>query len=404
MRSVKVVAFTLAIAFVLLAFTAQPVAAANRYDSLRTYMNSRYDAARGGYSIPGDGVTRINPTYGAITIMNEVGTLDNRPPPVPITDVLNFIVTHQWLTGNEDEEPRFGGLSDYLLGPVTQIVNYHGLVTWQLLEAQGDVPGVPDYDINVTASLFWINKTQTAEGGFGVSAEALDEGDGPDLLSTAYALASIRILDTMYQEENAWSWLINETATVEWIESCFDGDAYKMSPDSYLPSVTATAAAVIAYHALDPLSTVPHSSSIQSWLRDRQILDYETPEFIGGFEEGNGTEVPSLTSTYYALTAMDILATVSTTNVTAAQSFLLNCQSEDGAFANAPGFATGSLLYGGYVCEVFGMAEFGGANDVLSSSAFPYSPGATGVEWRTFVIIGIIFVAAVLAVLAVRAD
>lgn len=404
MKRVKVVALTLALTFVLLAFTAQPVAAANRYDSLRTYMNSRYDAVRGGYTIPGEGVTRVNPTYGAITIMNQVGTLANRPPPIPITDVLDFIVTHQWSTGNEDEEPRFGGLSDYLLGPVTNEINYHGLVTWQLLKAQTDVPEIDDYDINATASLFWINKTQTADGGFGVSREALDEGDSPNLLSTAFALASVRILDTMYPEENAWDWLLNQTATVAWIESCFNGDGYKLTPAAYLPTVTATAAAVMAYQALDPLGVIPHSASIQAWLLDRQVMDYEDSEFIGGFEEGNGSLVPSLISTYYALTAMNTLATVSTVNVTAAQSFILNCQAEDGSFANAPGFETGSLVFAGYACEIFGIAEFGGAHDILASSLFPYSPGSSGFEWRTYVIVGIIVLAAVLAYLAVRVD
>jgi hypothetical protein len=336
--------------------------------------------------------------------MNEVGTLDNRPPPITLPDVLEFITTHQWSTGDENEEPRFGGLSDFLLGPVSNIVNYHGLVAWQLLKAQSDVPGIGDHDINATANLFWINKTQTDNGGFAESRDAMDEGAGPDLLSTAYALATIRIIDTMYDGENAWDWLLNETATVEWIESCFDGDAYKLTPDAFNPSVTATAAAVIAYRALDPLATIPHAASINAWLQARQVLDYESPEFIGGFEEGNGTEVPSLTSTYYALTAMEILATVSNINVTAAESFLLNCQAEDGSFANAPGFAAGNLVYSGYVCEVFGIAEFGGAQSILSSSVFPYSPGATGFEWRTYVIIGIIVMAAVLAVLAVRAD
>ena len=367
-------------------------------------MNSSYDAVRGGYSNPNDGVTRIDPTYGAITIMNEVGTLDNRPPPVALADVVEFITTHQWSTGDEDEEPRFGGFSDYLLGPVTNIVNYHGLVAWQLLKAQSNVPGVADHDINATAQLLWINKTVTDSGGYAESRDAIDDGAGPDLISTAYALASIRIIDTMYQLENAWDWLLNETATVEWIESCYDGEAYKMTPDTHLPSVTATAAAAIAYRALDPLAAIPHSATLNAWLQARQILENEDPEFVGGFEEGNGTEVPSLTSTYYALTALEILATVSTINVTAAESFLLNCQAENGSFANAPGFAAGTLVFSGYVCEIFGIAEFDGAQEILSGSLFPYSPGATGFEWRTYVIIGIIVVAAVLAVLAVRAD
>ncbi|MBY8996586.1 MAG: hypothetical protein KGD60_02555 [Candidatus Thorarchaeota archaeon] len=399
MKRVKVIAIALAFTFVLLAFTAQPVAAASRYDSLMSYMNGRYDTVRGGYSIPGEGVTRVDPTYGAISIMNEVGTIDNRPPPISVTTVMNFIVTHQWFTGDEDEEPRFGGFSDYLLGPVTNGGNYRGLVTWEILMEQSDIPGTEDYSINATSNLLWINKTQTASGGFGI-----ETGASPDLLSTAYALMSIRLIDTLYPLENAWNWLQNETATVEWIESCKNGVAYMLHPNSELAGVTATTAAVLAYRALDPFAAVPDSVNILSWLQSRQILDHERPEFIGGFEEGNGTLEPNLQSTYFGFKALETLTAFTTVNISAAESFILNCQSLDGSFAIAPGFSTGKLIYSGYACEILSMADFDGALSILSASEDPNSPGGTGFEWRTLVIVGIVVVALVLAVLAVRAD
>ncbi len=399
MKRVKVLAITLAFTFVLLAFTAQPVAAASRYDSLRSYMNSRYDAVRGGYTIPGEGVTRVDPTYGAITIMREVGTIYNRPAPVVIADVMGFMENIQWLSGDQEEQERYGGFSDYLLGPVTNGGNYRGLVTWETLLDQNDIPGTEDYDINATANLVWIDKTQAVSGGFGKFT-----GEEPDLLSTAYALMSIQLIHTMYPLENAWNWLHNETATVEWIESCKEGVAYKLHPDSDRVGVTATAAAVFAYKALDSQAAVPDTANIRAWLLERQILDYQLPEFVGGFEEGNGTAEPNLLSTYYALTALETLATLSNVNTTAAESFILNCQTVDGSFAIAPGFSTGKLLYSGYACEMLSMAEFGGAMSILSSSEDPYSLGGTGFEWRTLVIIGIVVVGVVLAVLAVRAD
>ena len=399
MKRVKVVAIALAFTFVLLAFTAQPVAAASRYDSLRTYMNSRYDAVRGGYSVPGEGIVRIDPTYGAITIMNEVGTLDNRPPPVTITEVMDFMVVHQWSTGEEVDEPRYGGFMDYLLGPVTNGINYRGLVTWENLMDQSDIPGTENYDINATANLFWINKTQTASGGFG-----FETGASPDMLSTAYALMSIRIIDTMYPAENAWDWLQNESATIDWIESCKDGSAYMLNPDSDRVGVTATAAAVLAYEALNPVAAVPDAANIQLWLLSRQILDYELPEYNGGFEEGDDTESPNLLSTYFAFKALETLATTLTVNITAAESFILNCQTPEGSFALAPGFSTGSLIYSGYACEILSMSGFDGAHSILSSSVDPHSPDGTGFDWRLAVIVGIVIVALVLAVLAVRSD
>lgn len=404
MKRVRVVAITIAFTFILLAFTAQPVAAASRLDSLTAYMNSRYDPVRGGYSIPGENVVRVDPTYGAITIMNEIGSIQNRPPPIAITEVMNFIETQQWMTGNEKTEPRYGGISDYLAGPITNAVNYRGLVTWQILKAQSDIPNWGDYDINATANLLWINKTQTESGSFGISRDALDDDVKPDLLSTAYALASIRIIDTLYPEEDAWDWLLNETATIEWIESCKEGNGYKLTPDDFLPSVTGTFAAVMAYHALDPLATIPEASSLRTWLVARQILNDEELDYNGGFEESNGSIATTLESTYFALSAIEILGGLSSVNITTVESFILNCQTQEGSFANAPGFSTGKLILSGYACEILSMAGFGGAYSVLSSSEDPYSPGVTGFEWRIYVIIGIIVIAAILAFLAVRVD
>ena len=403
MNKTKVVAFTLAFSFILLAVTAQPAAAASRYDSLRSYMNGRYDSVMGGYSIPGEGVVTLDPTYGAISIMNEVGTIENRPPPISITTTMDLIVDFQYLSGLENVDPRYGGFSDYVLGPVTNGGNYRALVIWHILKSQGGIPDTEDYAINATANLLWINKTQTESGGFTISREAIDDGGDPDLLSTAYALMAIRILDDNYEEEDAWSWLLNETATVAWIESCRDGNAYKLSPDSQLPSVTATAAAVMAYHALDMSSVIPNIASIVTWLANRQVLDGPETELIGGFEEGSGTEASNLLSTYYAISALGILNGLSTINATAAENFILNCQTPEGSFANSPGFDTGELLYSGYACEILNQLNPNGAMSSLSSFD-PFSPEETGFEWRIYVIVGIIVIAIGLAVFAVRAD
>ena len=400
MKKVKVVAIAFAITLVLITFTAQPVAAASRYDSLRSYMNSRYDAVRGGYNIPGEGVARVDPTYGAISIMKEVGTLKSRPPPVTIVDVLDFLVTHQWTTGNPDNEDRYGGFMEYLLGPVTNGGNYRALVTWQSLKVQDDIPGIGSYDINATANLVWINKTQAESGGFSADSE----GTYPDLMSTAYALMSIRIIDTMYPLENAWDWLQNETATIEYIENCKDGDGYKLSPISSRVGVSATAAAILAFNALDPQAAVPDAGSIQTWLASRQIVDYEEEIMNGGFEEAVDTIDPNLRSTYFALSALNVTNALSTINATAAENFILNCQSEDGSFGIIPGLSTGTLVQSGYACEILNMPGFSGAYDSLSSSTDPYSTSDPGFEWRMILVIGIVVVALILAVLSIRHD
>ncbi len=397
MNKVKVVAIAFAFTLVFVAFSAQPVAAASRFDSLSSYMSSKYDPVRGGYTF--EAVTRMNPTFGGISILHELGSLSQRPPPISITQALDFLVDQQLLTGDPDITPRYGGFSEYLLGPVVASTNYRGLVTWQLLKSQSGIPNIDDYDINATANAFWINRTISEEGGYGTEVEA-----NPDLVSTFYALASLRIIDQMYQLENAWNTYVNETAVIEWIESCREGEAYKLNPFSERTSVTATAAAVLAYNAIDPLTTVPASSSVQSWIQARQVLEYDMPEFVGGFEEGNATEDPNIVSTYFALKALDTLNALTPINETAAETFILNCQSADGSWGNVPGQDMGSLVYSAYACQMLNILNPGNTLNILSSSFDPHSSPGFIIDWRGFVVLGIIVAAAVIGIFALRMD
>ncbi len=363
-------------------------------------MSDNYDAVRGGYMLPTDGVTRVNPTYGAFSIMDETGAILQRPPPVSIPMALDFAVKHQWLSGDPAETPRYGGFMDYLLGPVTAATTYHGLVTWQLLKDQAGIPGTADYDLNSTALAFWVNRTVSEDGGY-----ASEVGANPDLISTYYALASFRIIDEIYSSVDAWNTYVNETATLEWIESCKAGEAYMLSPTSERMSLTATAAAVLAYNEIDPVSLIPDATGIQSWIVDRQVLDYEDADFIGGFEEGNATDDPNLRSSYFALKALDSLNGLSSINATALENFILNCQSADGSWGFVPGLEAGSMVYSAYACQMLNMQPiFSGALSTLSSSVDPHSQETSPFDWRIFVVLGIILVALIAAIYALRMD
>ncbi|MFW9770238.1 MAG: hypothetical protein ACFFEM_15585 [Candidatus Thorarchaeota archaeon] len=399
MKKVKFVAIALAFTLVLVASTAQPVAAASRYDILSSYMTNHYDTVRGGYFLPFDGVTRINPTYGALSIMNEFGSLSQRPPPIAITDVLDFVEDHQFLS-NEDDT-NYGGFSNYLLADVVGDVNFNGLLLWEMLKDPrfNDIPGVNDYDINATASALWINSTLSGDGGYGFIP-----GADAELISTFRAVVSFRIIEDIYPLEHIWDTYVNETAVLAWIETCRDGGYYKLSPDSSGSSVTATAAAVLAYEAIDPLSSVPSASSVQNWLRERQILDYPYPEYIGGFEEGNATDAPNLVSTFYAMSALETMNAISGVNISALENFVIKCQALDGSWANSPGFSEGSLLYAGYACQILNMDSPGRALSLLSSLPDPNEGGPATYDWRIIVVIGIVLVAAVVAFYALRMD
>jgi prenyltransferase beta subunit len=402
MKKVKVL--TIAFAFILLMIvaTAQPVAAASRVDTLNTYISSRYDVERGGYSPPSDSVVRVDATYGAILAQEELSSLDARPPPINLTKALDSLILRQWLTNSPDNEfdkERYGGFSEYLVGPVTMQMTYYGVLLSRIMEEQAESPGYPglsSIDFNRTALLVYLNRTQSTSGGFSSTPN-----DEPDIVSTYQALSIFDILSEN-ASLNAWDWLANQTTTIEWINDCRLGDGFKLSPESESISLTATAAGIMALSIFQSVLTIPGLQAANEWILDRQVFDAESPDFNGGFEEGNGTLDANFVTTYYALKVLDLTGALSAINVTAVIDFILGCQATDGSWGYIPGREVGSLVYAGQACEVLNLV--GGALTILASSQDPNSPGGVVLDWRIFVVGGILIIALIAAVVNLRMD
>ena len=403
MKRVKVITIAFAFMLVIVAATAQPVAAASRSDSLRSYISGRFDVQRGGYSPPSDGVVRVDATYGAILAQNELGSLIARPPPVNLRQVLDSLIIRQWnvteTTNNTEsvDYKRYGGFSEYLIGPVTMNMNMMGITLLTILKAQADYPGITSVDIDTEALLTHINRTQTAFGAFGAVP-----GYNPDIVSTYQALYIIDFLSGYDPSLNAWDIVANETATLEWINNCRNGDGFKLSPEADTVGVTATAAGIMALDLLPSVSTVPGLQDATNWILDRQIEDSVNENFIGGFEEGVGTEDPNFQTTYYALKLLASSGGFSSVNETTVKEFILNCQVADGSWGYIPGAETGNLVYAGQACELLNL--LGSAVSILASSEDPNSPGGFALDWRYLVVVGVVLVALVLAVVSVRRD
>ncbi|MGY5858612.1 MAG: prenyltransferase/squalene oxidase repeat-containing protein, partial [Candidatus Thorarchaeota archaeon] len=403
MKRVKVITIAFAFMLVLVAASAQPVAAASRSDSLRSYISGRFDVERGGYSPPSDDVVRVDATYGAILALDELGSIITRPPPVNLTAVLDSLVIRQWnvdATENDNETgiefERYGGFSEYLLGPVTMDMNMMAITLYDILKSQSDYPGIAILDINQDDLLTHLNRTQTESGGF-----SRIPGYTPDIVSTYQALYLIEYL-SLHDIPTAWNILANETATLEWINDCRVGDGFKLSPISDTMGVTATSAGIMA---LDLLPSVTAPAGLQdaiSWVQERQIVDAVDDLFIGGFEEGVETGDPNMKSTRYALTLLDSYGALEAVNDTTAVDFIRNCQTEDGSWGYIPGASLGNLVYAGQACELLNL--FGSAASILAASEDPYSPGGFTLDWRYIVLVGIIIVALVIAIISVRRD
>ncbi len=398
MKRVKVISIALAFMFVLVAVSVQPVSAASRSDSLRSYISDRFDTVRGGYSPPSDDVVRVDATYGAVLAQYELGLLSTRPPPVNLTKVLNSIALRQWLTNDPDndlDQKRYGGFGEYLVGPVTMSMTLKGVQAIEMLEEQADYPGVTSIEIDEEALLSYVNRSLSDSGGF-----SSIPGNSPDIVSTYQALYILDYLDTTYglNIEDTW----NETATLEWINECRVVQTFKLSPTSDTVGVTATSAGILALslHPSDPAIT--QLQEAVNWVLDRQILDGPDDRFVGGFEEGIQTDDVNFQTTYNALKLLDFANALVSVNETLVVDFILNCQVEDGSWGFVPDATVGTLVYAGQACELLNM--FGNAANILASSEDPYSPGGFELDWRYLLFGGIIVLALVIAIIMVRRD
>ncbi|MHA2140675.1 MAG: prenyltransferase/squalene oxidase repeat-containing protein [Candidatus Thorarchaeota archaeon] len=398
MRSVKIAAATIVVALVVLALVAQPVSAnpSTRRQSLRAYIDENYDTAEGGYSLPDEQVSRVDPTFGAISIFNDWELLSVRPPVIDFHKIKNFTQKLHWTLVSETAD-RYGGFGEYIAGPVDQQSAYDGINLFDLLsqEALTDIPGIENVEFNGTAALYWINQTQNDSGGFSDRV-----GDSPNLLSTFYALNSMELaLET--SEDDTWEkWLWNSTATVEWILSSMEGDVFKLSPESSIVGITATAAAVLALTILG--ETIPNQLAIIDWILSRQVISSDQSVFVGGFEESILTNDTNLVSTYWALRTLDLLGGMASVNRDLAARFIVDCQAADGSFAIVPGSSAGSLYDASLAIK--SLSYLGTDYENFMQEEDPNSPPPPLIDWRWGLIVGIIVVAAVLAIYSARMD
>ncbi|MFW9888834.1 MAG: prenyltransferase/squalene oxidase repeat-containing protein [Candidatus Thorarchaeota archaeon] len=398
MRSVKIAAITIAITLVVVIIAAQPVSAnpTTRRQSLRAYIDENNDATEGGYTKPGQQASYVYTTYGALSIFNDWGLLGVRPPVIDFLKVKNFTQKLHWTLVSETTD-RYGGFGEYIAGPVNQKNAFDGINLFDLLsqDVLGDIPDINSVQLNGTAALYWINQTRAEEGGFS------DEvGNSPDLVSTFQALNSIEIALQTDADDTWEKWLQNSTATIDWILSCVGGDAFKLSPESDLPGITATAAGVLALTILG--EPIPNSQGIIDWILQRQVISTDSNAFIGGFEEGLLTNDTNLGSTYWALRTLDLLGGMASVDADAASRFIVDCQAADGSFALVPGVEVGSMYLSSYAVKSLGY--LGAQYEDMLLEEDPNNPPPPLIDWRWGVIIGIIVAAAIGGLYALRLD
>jgi len=391
----RIAAIAVVLALVLLSVAAQPAAAnpGTRNESLRAYIDEHYDAVEGGYHLPTSDFSRNEPTFAAVAILDELDILSLRPPFRPPEDFVKMIEFTIDLQRNETDE-EYGGFGESSFGLVDQYTTYNAVNLFHLLSAQDDIPGISSKAINETAVLTWINGTQTTSGGFGSQP-----GDSPDVVSTFYALhtmdAVLGDLPGVIED-----WLLNETATIEWIMSCQAGDAFKLSPASSIAGVTPTAAALMSLNILEALPSPSEIQSITDWVLARQVVSSNDGVLVGGFEESLMSNDTNVASTYWALEVLDLFVRTESVDDSLAARFILDSQAVDGTWGLVPGIEEGRLYYAFLAVKSLSLL---GQLDMLNEED-PNSPPPPLFDWKTALIIGIIVVAAVVGFFSIRMD
>ncbi len=407
MKKIQIATLTIAFVLVAVAFISIPVAANpdTRWDTLSAYMKENYDDpsvnGEGGYHLPGTEASRLYPTVGAAHVYYEMGQFDYRPPVVDLVKMKNFTRKLQWKSGGEDYD-RYGGFSLFIAGPVTMKNTYYAVKLWKLLTNPNynDIPGINNLDeLNGTSGLIYVNKTQSTEGGFGSN-----ENEAPDIVSTFYALY---VMDYMLEAsgEAKETWLWNETATLEFILSCREGDAFKLSPTSNIASISATAAGLLALDILGQVNvlTIEERQNLLNWVGARQDMD-PSDGIVGGFTESLLTNDTNLLSTYHALEIYTLLGGVPSINMTAAARFIVDCQAADGSWTTVPGLAEGTLFNAGLAFEALRMLDISGTYIDMIYEEDPNNPAQPLIDWRVLFIIVFIIAALVIALVALRMD
>lgn len=400
MKKVKAAGLVIAFALVFLTVGVQPAMAnpGTRLDSLYAFVNERYDTVNGGFTLVGSEASRTEATYYAVEILDDLGYLTQRPPIYDWIRVKNFTQNVQWRSGGEDSS-RYGGIGPIIAVTPDMTTNYLGIKSWNKLNAIADLPGIANVEeLNYTALVFHVNKSQSVDGGFG-----MDEDSPPDLHSTYMALY---IIDSVIGETE-WTMddiLLNRTQTIEWILSCREGDAFMLSPASSTPGVTPTAAGLMSLEILNSVTRLgADSQAIRNWILDRQMSEYDGGDSVyGGFEEGALTNDSNIITTYYALQGLAVINALGEVDAEIAARFILDCQAANGGWGNVPGLQVGIIENAGMA--ILSLRILGDDYSAMIYEEDPNDPTPPLLDWRVLFVAGFIVVAAVIALIALRMD
>jgi len=368
---------------------------------MKEHYDDPIDNGEGGYTIPDSETSRLYPTMGAVMVYEAMDMLGNRPPVTDLVKIMNFTRKLQWKSGGEEYE-RWGGFSLYIAGPVSIENSYWAIQMWNLMKEQSDIPGMAAIEsINATSALIFVNKTQTTRGGFGSAS-----GTPPDLISTYHALWVMNEMLAI-TGGSVSDWLWNATTTLEWILNCSTGEAFKLTPESGVPSLTATAAGLLALDELNQLSALEatEQQAMRNWVIQRQVTQSTAGEFLGGFTESVLTNDTNLHSTYYALEVFSLLGGFDSIDSDLIADFVIDCQSQDGGWANEPGVEVGTLFDAGLALKILSILD--PVNHTYRNMIYqadPYNPAPPLVDWRILFIAVLIIAAMVVALVALRMD
>lgn len=243
---------------------------------------SGHEQFGGGYSI--DSVSNtptLRSTFWAISALSSIQSLD-----WVSEGTIEWITKRQLL--NENQPWNYGGFEDKEnISVTTAEYSYFGIMSLSLLAQINS--------INKTAAALYLRDRQLKDGGF----ESMDGIEFSDLSSTFYAISALAILNDLE--------LINQTGVISFLKQRQNldiSDSVNYGGFGNAPNVSCnvieTFMAINSLYTLNELDNINISAAIL-YLEGLQLSN-------GAFTLARGIDQPSISFSYYALLALNILA------------------------------------------------------------------------------------------------
>ena len=228
--------------------------------------------------------------------------------------VVNYLLNHY-----DKEEGAFFLTKG---GHLSIKVSYYAYSALSLLE-------IEDFDekVNTTIMSDWLKNRQISDKespNYGAFSEP--ESDHVDIYASMYAVLLLDKLNKLEDED-----LINKTALISWVNSCYNEDgSFSMAPGDK-SSLSTTYAALMILNSLNAVDDIVNKTITINWIKNLQLLAENSSNYGGFAMFPNSTDV-SLDAAYMAWKSLRILNAEDEIDTNSLKAWVISLYNDSGFF------------------------------------------------------------------------